>query len=42
MTRAAVEFDDVVSAIAFFASAQCRSVTGEALNVDGGFSRSYF
>lgn len=41
-TRRAVEYDDVTSAIAFFASALCRNVTGEVLTVDGGFSHSYF
>lgn len=42
MTRAPVSFDDVASSAAFLASTLCQNVTGESLNVDGGFSRSYF
>ena len=42
MTRRALEFEDVTRAIAFFASPWCQNVTAEVLNVDGGFSSSYF
>jgi enoyl-[acyl-carrier protein] reductase I len=42
MTRAPLEYADVTSAIAFLASPLCRNLTGEALVVDGGFSKSYF
>ncbi|MFZ5889537.1 MAG: enoyl-ACP reductase FabI [Myxococcota bacterium] len=42
MTRRALEFEDVTRTIAFFASPWCRNVTAEVLNVDGGFSSSYF
>ena len=41
-TRRPVEYDDVTSAIAFFASTLCRNVTGEVLTVDGGFCHAYF
>ena len=42
MTRLALDYDDVTRAIAFLASPLCSNLTGEALLVDGGFSRSYF
>lgn len=42
MTRRAVEYADVVSAIAFLSSAACRNMTAESLRVDGGFQQSYF
>jgi enoyl-[acyl-carrier protein] reductase I len=42
MTRSALSYDDVTGAIAFLASPLCSNLTGEALLVDGGFSRSYF
>jgi enoyl-[acyl-carrier protein] reductase I len=42
MLRRPVEFDDVIASIAFLASGSCRNVTGETINVDGGFSRNYF
>lgn len=42
MTRRALEFEDVTRAITFFASPWCQNVTAEVLNVDGGFSSSYF
>lgn len=40
-TRRASDYDDVVSAIAYLASPLCRNMTGEALTVDGGFTRGY-
>lgn len=40
-TRRATGYDDVVHAIAYLASPLCRNVTGETLNVDGGFSHTY-
>lgn len=42
MTRRALTFADVANAVAFLASPLCSNLTGEALTVDGGFSRSYF
>lgn len=42
MTRKPVEFSDVAHGLAFLVSPLCRNVTGETLNVDGGFSRGYF
>jgi enoyl-[acyl-carrier protein] reductase I len=42
MTRAPLEYQDVTRAIAFLVSPWCSNLTGEALLVDGGFSRSYF
>jgi enoyl-[acyl-carrier protein] reductase I len=42
MTHAPLEFSDVVKSVAFLASPLCSNVTGEILNVDAGFSRSYF
>jgi enoyl-[acyl-carrier protein] reductase I len=42
MTRTAVAYDDVTRAIAFLVSPLCSNLTGEALLVDGGFSKSYF
>jgi len=42
MLRTPVEFGDVIDSIAFLASGLCRNVTGETINVDGGFSRNYF
>jgi len=42
MTRRTLEYEDVAGAAAFLSSASCSNMTGEVLNVDGGFSRSYF
>jgi enoyl-[acyl-carrier protein] reductase I len=42
MTRAPLGYPDVTGAIAFLASPLCSNLTGEALLVDGGFSRNYF
>jgi len=42
MTRAPLSYEDVTRAIAFLASPLCSNLTGEALLVDGGFSKSYF
>ena len=42
MTHAPLEYADVTRAIAFLVSPWCSNLTGEALLVDGGFSRSYF
>lgn len=42
LTRAPLSYDDVTRAIAFLASPWCSNLTGEALSVDGGFSKSYF
>jgi enoyl-[acyl-carrier protein] reductase I len=42
MTKKPLEYADVTRAIAFLASPLCSNLTGEALNVDGGFSRNYF
>jgi enoyl-[acyl-carrier protein] reductase I len=42
MTRAPLSYTDVTRAIAFLVSPLCSNLTGEALLVDGGFSKSYF
>lgn len=42
MTRMPLRYADVTGAIAFLASPLCSNLTGEALLVDGGFSKSYF
>jgi enoyl-[acyl-carrier protein] reductase I len=42
MTGAPLAYDDVTRAIAFLTSPLCSNLTGEALLVDGGFSKSYF
>jgi enoyl-[acyl-carrier protein] reductase I len=42
MTHAPLGYGDVTRAIAFLASPLCSNLTGEALLVDGGFSKSYF
>lgn len=42
MTHRALDYDDVTRAIAFLCSPLCSNLTGEALTVDAGFSRSYF
>jgi enoyl-[acyl-carrier protein] reductase I len=42
MTRAPLTYEDVSRAIAFLVSPLCSNLTGEALLVDGGFSKSYF
>jgi enoyl-[acyl-carrier protein] reductase I len=42
MTRAPLAYEDVTRAVAFLASPLCSNLTGEALLVDGGFSKSYF
>jgi enoyl-[acyl-carrier protein] reductase I len=42
MTGARLEFEHVTNAIAFLSSPLCANLTGQTLNVDGGFSRNYF
>ncbi len=42
MTQAPLAYADVTRAIAFLTSPLCSNLTGEALLVDGGFSKSYF
>jgi len=42
MTRVPLEYADVTRAVAFLCSPLCSNLTGEALTVDGGFSKSYF
>ena len=42
MTRKPLSFADVAQAVAFLSSPLCSNLTGEALTVDAGFSRSYF
>jgi enoyl-[acyl-carrier protein] reductase I len=42
MTRVPLEYADVSRAVAFLCSPLCSNLTGEALTVDAGFSRSYF
>src|SRR5206468_1331618 len=42
MTRQNASFDQVARAAAFLCSPLAANVTGEVLNVDGCFSRSYF
>jgi enoyl-[acyl-carrier protein] reductase I len=42
MTKAVLSYDDVTRAIVFLSSPLCSNLTGEALLVDGGFSKSYF
>jgi len=42
MTKRALDYADVTRAIAFLTSPLCSNLTGEALLVDGGFSKSYF
>jgi len=42
MTTVPLEYADVTRAIAFLVSPWCSNLTGEALLIDGGFSRSYF
>ena len=42
MTHTPLSYADVTSAIAFLVSPLCSNLTGEALQVDGGFSKSYF
>lgn len=42
MTRTPLGYADVTRAIAFLCSPLCSNLTGEALLVDGGFSKSYF
>jgi enoyl-[acyl-carrier protein] reductase I len=42
MTRAPLGYPDVTRTIAFLVSPLCSNLTGEAVLVDGGFSRSYF
>lgn len=42
MTRTPLSYEHVTSAIAFLVSPLCSNLTGEALLVDGGFSKSYF
>jgi enoyl-[acyl-carrier protein] reductase I len=42
MTKAPLSYEDVTRAITFLVSPLCSNLTGEALLVDGGFSKSYF
>ena len=42
MTRTPLAYADVTRAIAFLVSPLCSNLTGEAVLVDGGFSKSYF
>lgn len=42
MTQTALDYTDVSRTVAFLASPLCSNLTGEALLVDGGFSKSYF
>jgi enoyl-[acyl-carrier protein] reductase I len=42
MTQSALGYADVANAVAFLVSPLCSNLTGEALVVDGGFSKSYF
>ena len=42
MTRAPLSYTDVTGAIAFLVSPLCSNLTGEAVQVDGGFSKGYF
>ena len=42
MTHVPLAYSDVTQAIAFLVSPLCSNLTGEALLVDGGFSKSYF
>lgn len=42
LTKTALRFEHVTSAVGFLASAQCQNLTGEVLTVDGGYSRNYF
>ncbi len=42
MTHAPLAYADVTRAIAFLVSPLCSNLTGQALLVDGGFSKSYF
>jgi enoyl-[acyl-carrier protein] reductase I len=42
MTKAPLSYQDVTRAITFLVSPLCSNLTGEALLVDGGFSKSYF
>lgn len=42
MTQTPLDYADVTNAVTFLASPLCSNLTGEALVVDGGFSRSYF
>lgn len=42
LTKSPLAYQDVTRAVAFLASPLCSNLTGEALQVDGGFSKSYF
>jgi enoyl-[acyl-carrier protein] reductase I len=42
MTGRAVSYADVNSAIAYLCSRHCQNMTGEVINVDGGYTRNYF
>lgn len=42
MTRRAVSYGDVNGAIAYLCSQFCQNMTGEIINVDGGYTRNYF
>lgn len=42
MTQTPLGYADVTNAVTFLVSPLCSNLTGEALVVDGGFSRSYF
>ena len=42
MTRTPATFESVTNAVGFLVSQNCQNLTGEILNVDGGYCRSYF
>jgi enoyl-[acyl-carrier protein] reductase I len=42
MTRTPASFGNVTNAVGFLTSASCQNLTGEIINVDGGFCRNYF
>ncbi len=41
MTGRSVTYEDVTGAIGFLCSRRCQNMTGEIINVDGGYVRSY-
>lgn len=42
MTRTPGTFESVANTVAFLVSRNCQNLTGEIINVDGGYCRSYF
>lgn len=42
LTRQALTAEDVCSAVAYLCSSECRNMTGEIVNIDGGYCHSYF